>query len=217
MIISTLFPIIFCILLFLILCTLNELSYLHHEDNENEEQQEVDDEDNDEEEEEEEEMKDNDEEKVVSVKDIKELHLSPASVKNRTDPVEEESKECQQFNYFYKIFTLIYFFYDLWIGNISQILFGSFSCVQLNENPDFSNKDYYVLWNDVNIVCDVKDSYYIYSIVWAVIAVLLYICLFPVIEMMVVMVFSRKIDRRRRNDKDLFANMNMFSFIFQVS
>lgn len=57
-----------------------------------------------------------------------------------------EKREQQQFNYFYKLVAVLFFFYDLWIGNLSQLLFGSLFCVQLNFNPSLPQSTFFVLW-----------------------------------------------------------------------
>lgn len=57
-----------------------------------------------------------------------------------------EKREQQQFNYFYKLVAVLFFFYDVWIGNLSQFLFGSLFCVQLNSNPALPQSTFFVLW-----------------------------------------------------------------------
>jgi hypothetical protein len=112
MILTTLIPLIFYFCLFLLLCTLNEISYI---DNPLEED-----------------FSDEESDQGLGIVERK--------------GVQSTSKERKQFSYLFKVVTIVYFFYDLWIGNIAQHIFGSFYCVQLNNNPHFSNQDYYVLW-----------------------------------------------------------------------
>jgi hypothetical protein len=112
MILTTLIPLIFYFCLFLLLCTLNEISYI---DNPLEED-----------------FSDEESDQGLGIVERK--------------GEQSTSKERKQFSYLFKVVTIVYFFYDLWIGNIAQHIFGSFYCVQLNNNPHFSNQDYYVLW-----------------------------------------------------------------------
>ena len=157
MIIATMFPIVFSVFLFFLLCIVNEMFFLHDDDESrhffggSEDGHVSSDDDGSEDEYEDEEGSEAD---VISIDDI---HFSQDEInskkfrrmqkKEQKALIRKEEKENQVFNYFYKVVTSMYFFYDLWIGNITQLLAGSFFCVQLNDNdPNLSDSSYRVLW-----------------------------------------------------------------------